>query len=218
MWYLIPLILALVIVFLLFLKIRVCLSYEDEFVVKVKVLFLNFSVIPRKQKKIKPKNYSLKKLQKRQDKLKKKNQKKELKKQKHVSEHQKDKADKIKDILELIKIVLDNVLSPFGKYLKIEILKLYIKIATNDPSRTAIVYGAVSQTASYIIEGLSNITNVDVKKKESINIFADFLSEKSEAAINITLGLRVWHLFSISFKFAFAFLKKNLNKQKEQSK
>ena len=83
MWYLIPLILALVIVFLLFLKIRVCLSYEDEFVVKVKVLFLNFSIIPKKEKKIKPKNYSLKKLQKRQDKLKKKNQKKEQKKQKH---------------------------------------------------------------------------------------------------------------------------------------
>ena len=218
MWYLIPLIIALVIVFLLFLKIRICLSYEDEFVVKVKVLFFNISIIPKKEKKIKPKNYSLKKLQKRQDKLKKKNQKTEQKAQKHKDEHPKDKATKIKDILELIKIILNNVLSPFGKYLKIEILKLYVKIATNDPSKTAIIYGGVSQTASYIIEWLSNITNVDVKKKESINIFADFLSDKSEAAINITLGLRVWHLFSISFKFAFAFLKNNLNKQKEQSK
>ena len=218
MWYLIPLILALFIVFLLFLKIRVCLSYDDEFVVKVKILFLNFSIIPKKQKKLKVKDFSTKKLKKRQDKLKKKNQEKEQKKQKRQSEHQKDKGEKIKDILELIKIILDNVLSPFGRYLKVEIIKLYIKIATNDPSKTAIIYGGVSQTASYIVEWLSNITNVDVKNKDSINIYADFLSETSEAKINLTLGLRVWHLFSISFKFAFAFLKKNLKHQKEQVK
>ncbi len=218
MWYLIPLILALFIVFLLFLKIRVCLSYDDEFVVKVKILFLNFSIIPKKQKKLKVKDFSTKKLKKRQDKLKKKNQEKEQKKQKRQSEHQKDKGEKIKDILELIKIILDNVLSPFGRYLKVEIIKLYIKIATNDPSKTAIIYGGVSQTASYIVEWLSNITNVDVKNKDSINIYADFLSETSEAKINLTLGLRVWHLFSISFKFAFAFLKKNLKQQKEQVK
>ena len=218
MWYIITLILLLFIVFLLFLKIRVCLSYEEEFSIKVKVLFLNFSIFPKAEKKIKVKDYSTKKLQKRQDKLKKKNLKKEQKKQKRSEEHQQNKADKIKGALEIIKIVLENVLSPFGKYLKVEILKLYIKIATDDPSKTAIIYGGVSQSASYIIEWLSNITNVDVKRKESIQVYADFLSEKSEAKINLTLGLRVWHILSISFKFAFAFLKKNLNKQKEQSK
>ena len=65
MWYIIPLILLLFIVFLLFLKIKVCLSYEEEFNIKVKVLFLNFSIFPKAEKKLKVKDYSTQKLQKK---------------------------------------------------------------------------------------------------------------------------------------------------------
>ena len=139
--------------------------------------------------------------------------KKKTPKTKKTSE-KKDKATQIKDILELIKLIFESVASPFGKYLKVEIVKIYAKIATDDPARTAIIYGLASQSIAYIIEFLSNITNVDVKRKSSIQVIPDFASSNSEAKINITLGLKGWHALVLATKFFMAY---NLHKIKKQN-
>lgn len=216
MWWLILLIPLALIVFLLFLKVRLCLVYDEDFNVKAKVLFLNIPLFPRPNKPPRPKDYSLKALEKKQKKLNKKNKKKEDKekaKPKNEEAPPKDKGTKLKEILELIKIILDNVMSPFGRYLKVEILALHIKIGNSDPAKTAVLYGGVCQTVSYIVELLSNVTNVDVKKRNSISVTPDFFEGKTEAKINITLGLRVWHALSLAIKFFMGYLK-NLNSKK----
>ena len=211
MWWLLLLIPLVLIALVLFVRFRLCLVYEDELIIKIKVMFLKFSLYPKKQKKLNPRDYSLKSLQKKQDKLTKKKPK--TKKQTDPSP-KKDKATQIKDILDIIKIVLENVMSPFGRYLKVEIVRIYVKIATNDAAKTAVIYGLASQSVAYIIELLSNLTNVDVKRKNSIIVTSDFLSEKSEAKINITLGLKGWHAIALAVKFFMAYLKSK-NKQSQ---
>jgi hypothetical protein len=210
MWWLLLLIPFALIMLVLFVKVRLCLIYEDDLDVKVKVLFFNIPLYPQKQKKIKPSDYSLNKLQKKQAKLDKKS-KKQPKKQTASQPKGKDTATKIKDSIGLIRIILDNVMSPFGRYLKIEIIKIYVKIASEDAAKTAFIYGLASQGIAYIIELLSNVTNVDVKKKNSIRIIPDFLDTTSEARINITLGLRGWHAFVLAVKFFMGYIKSKNN-------
>ncbi len=215
MWWLLLLLPLLLIIFLLFLKVRICISYEEELSVKVKVLFLNIPIIPQKEKKIK--KLSAKKHKKQQEKLAKKSQKneekKQLKKQHKEAAPKKKLSETVTEVLDLVKIVLNDVIPTFGKHLKIEIVKLYIRVSSNDPANTAVTYGVVSQSVAYIVELLSNVTNVDVKKPHSINVFPDFFSEKSEASINITFGLRVWHALSVGLKFVIGFIKSKMKKQ-----
>ena len=210
MWWLILFIPIILLVLLMFLKVRLCLAYEDDFSVKIKVLLFNITLFPRSVKKPNPKDYSIKALQKKQNKLGKKKTKNSKSQPKEAPE--KDKATKIKEILEIIKIILKNVMSPFGRYLKVEIIKMHITVGTDDPAKTALAYGGICQLTSYIVELLSNLTNVDVKKKNSIIVKPDFLESKTDAKINITLSLKVWHGLSLAFKFFMAYIKRNNQK------
>ena len=215
MWWLVLLIPIALIVLLLFLKIRLCLVYDDDFSVKIKVLFFNINLFPRSVKKPNPKKYSIKALQKKQNKLNKKKTKKQSENNVQGSaqeETSNNKSSKIKEILELIKIILENVMSPFGRYLKVEIIKMHITVGTDDPAKTAVIYGGICQLTSYIIELLSNLTNVDVKKQNSIIVNPDFLEGKTDGKINITLGLRVWHGLSLALKFFMGYINKKNKK------
>ncbi len=210
MWWLILLIPIILIVLLMFLKIRLCLVYEDDFSVKLKILLFNINLFPRSIKKPNPKKYSIKALQKKQIKLGKKKAKKSTSSSEESTK--KDKSTKIKEILEIIKIILENVMSPFGRYLKVEILKMHITVGTDNPAQTALIYGGICQITSYIVELLSNITNVNVKNNNTIIVKPDFLEGTNNAKINITLGLRVWHGLSLAFKFFMGYIKrKNQN-------
>ena len=140
---------------------------------------------------------------KKQKKQEKKNSKKTAD---DTAQQQKGKSEKLKEILELIKIILSNVMSPFGRYLKVEILDMHITVGTSDPSKTAFLYGTVCQSVAYITELLSNLTNVDVKRKNSITVEPDFLDGKTDADINITLGLRVWHALALAIKFFMGYI------------
>ncbi len=206
MWWIIPLVILFLICLIPFLRVRLCLAYDEELTVKIKVLFIPFTLFPQKQKKIRAKDFSIKRMQKKQKKQK---TKKKAEKPKKDSQ---GKGKKITEILELIKIILNNVLSPFGRYLKLEIAKIHVKIGTDDPAKTAVYYGLASQSVAYIVEFLSNITNVSVKNKKSISVVPDFTSDRSDAKIDITFGLRVWHAVSLATKFYLGYNKLTENK------
>lgn len=209
MWWIILLIILFLICLIPFLRVRLCLAYNKELTVKLKVLFLPITLFPQKQKKIRAKDYSIKSLQKKQKKQK---TKKKQKTEKPKEEPQKT-GEKITEILDLVKIILNNVLSPFGRYLKLEIAKIYVSIGTDDPAKTAVYYGLASQSVAYIVEFLSNVTNVSVKNKKSISVVPDFTSESSDAVINITFGLRVWHALSLAIKFYLGYNELTENKK-----
>ncbi len=208
MWWIILLVILFLICLIPFLRVRLCLAYDEDLTVKLKILFIPYTLFPQKQKRIRAKDFSIKKLQKKQKKQKTK------KSTKKAKEETKDKNKNINEILELIKIILDNVLSPFGRYLKLEIAKIHVKIGTDDAAKTAVYYGLASQSVAYIVEFLSNLTNVSVKSKKSISVVPDFASDKSDAIINITFGLRIWHAVSLATKFYLGY--NNLKENKQQ--
>ncbi len=204
-------------VFILSLKANVILEFDDELRVVLRVLCFNIVLAPAKEKKpIGLKDYTFEKHQKRlrgnYQKYVKKQEKKEKKKVKKDAakavKKEKKKAEKdlpkkpkrsILDWVNIAGAVIGALFSKFAKRLHIKVARLNIKVATGDAASTAIMYGAIIQSVSYIIEILDRITNLDGVEKAEISVEPDYLSESMTLDLKFVFSLRVWHVFNILF-------------------
>lgn len=175
------------------LKIKINIVLDEKFAVYAKVLFIKIKLFP-KDKKIK-----------KQKKVKEKEEKKKT----HAVKADDNENIKLK-IVDYIKIACDVVklfFKKFAKLLHVKLAKVYIRVATGDAAQTAILYGVISQALSYLIEALDTVTNLDGLKKAYINVEPDYLSEKFDAKINITLSVRVFGLLDIGINSLVRFIK-----------
>jgi len=233
MGWIIFLCVALLITVFLFTWVRFIFIYDGELSVILRFGIIRKRLYPASERKINPKRYSRKKVAE----LKKKQELKELRKAEKKAEKKKKadakkakessgktdvqpeegkkkpKKNKIKSILELISLVrklIFIVFSKFFKYLRIDVARLNLTVATGDASSTAIAFGAVNAAVGSLCELLSNIMHFNTNDNTEISVNADFLREKSEADIYISMRLRIWHLFSILGAAAIKFIKEKL--------
>ena len=215
------------------LRANVILAYDGQFSLKIRVLFLSIPITPKKEKKPPdPDRYSPEKYRKMLDKAAQKEAKKQQKKAKKAQKKQekspknanpagksagapkKKEKKSVSDILGLVSQILAAVkglFGSFGKHLRIEAVRLHVTVASEDAAKTALLYGAVCQSAAYLLEILSSVTNFKAKDREQIRIDADFLSEKSTADVHLIFRLRVWHVFAMLFSALGGFLKKRIS-------
>lgn len=190
------------IVILLFVRAAVTVTYSDDLSVVLKILFLKFSLYPKKEKKpitslSKKQLLRLeKKKQKKADKKSKKKAKKAGENNGHaVGKQKKKKKHSIVETLTLLKDIFSSVAPKLAKYLKITLAKIHITVATDDAAKTAITYGVVSQSVAYLIEALDIHANLCGERDIAVDV--DYLSEKSRADLDIKLSLRVWQVIYI---------------------
>ncbi len=213
------LIIALVITALLLLRIKIVIKYTDELVLYIKVLFVKIKLVPKKEKKIKPSDYTKKKLLKRQKKEEEKEQKKLAKKAKRDEEkaeeknHPEKKKEKppILDTIRMIKLLLAVFLKRFFGHLRIDLARLNITVASEDAAKTALLYGYLCQGVAYIVELLDRFTNLKKGRNAEISVAPDFTAEKLVADIHIAFSLTVGQALDILFRTAFAFVRSKLN-------
>lgn len=163
------------------LRVNINIKYEDELTVYLRVLFVKIKLFPQNDKGFNAKKY---------DKKQKKNQDKPSVKLKEKSEADKEKAE----LSETISIITDTVkvfFKTFSKHLHVKLAKIHIIVATPDAAKTAILYGAVSGAAACLLDLLDEITNLDKVKNSSIVIEPDFVAQKSDVRINITLYMSI---------------------------
>ena len=193
--------LVLFLLFNLFVKIQL-IYIGEEFKLYVKVLFLKIITIPEPDKKPK--------------KEKKPKEKKLVKKSESTAPKKKKKETSFDDLLELISAIrqiADKISLYFRKYLRVDIKALRIKVAGNDAASAAMMYGIVSQSVSFLLEMIDeNIKKIKYKRKDSVLVTTDFVSEKFEAQINITFKIRVWQLLVIGISSMKEFLANVYNK------
>lgn len=123
----------------------------------------------------------------------------------------KKKKKSLAEILEWVYVGLDALKGlgkSFGKHFEIEAVKMKIAVGSEDAAQTAILYGIIVQMAAYLVEGLSAITNFRCKKREEMQITADFLSEKMVMDLHFIFKVRVWHVFAWVFAAIGAALKR----------
>ena len=218
-------------VFILSLKATVTVAYRDEVALSVRVLFLKIRILPKKEKKKGPHAMSEKQAQKIKKKLRKKQQKKaEAKQKKQEKKQAKKEAPKEKkkksladilDMIVLIRTLLAKIIKTFFGHLRIDIVRLKIRVATGDAATTALAYGTVTQAVNLLFPVLEKTKNFSTPKKRDIDIVADFAGEEMEADVEFSFSLRVWHLFHAAFAALGSaikhFVKKAFRDQKKKA-
>ncbi len=203
---------------LLFLKASIVIKYKEEVELYVKVLFFKIPILPKKDD-IDYRDYSLKKLKKKQAKDAKKEKKKANKKdKKQTKKAAGDKAAKknadivssVTFIIELVKILTKK----FFGHLKIEVTRIILTVATDDPAKTGVLYGACCAVISQLLELLDRITTLRRRGKHEVSVNADFLPGKISCDIEIRFSLRVIGVLDIGFALAYNYIKDKFKKQK----
>jgi len=75
--------------------------------------------------------------------------------------------------------------------LRLHTARLHVRVATGDAATTAIAFGAVSQSVSYLLAALDQVTDLKAPPTH-ISVEPDFLAERSSLDVKLILQARVW--------------------------
>lgn len=161
------------------------------------MLFIKIRLFPQKNKKFNAKKHD-KKQKKKQD------QPSTFIKDKALADKEKDElSSKILTVAETVKAFF----TVFSGHLRVKLARIHITVATSDAAKTAILYGVVSGAAACLVDLLDEITNLSRIQKSSILIEPDFVSEKSNISINITLSISVFGALRTLVKTLFRYIR-----------
>ena len=197
---------------ILSLRAKLFIKLDDGFTVRAGIGPVIRTLYPKeKKKRRKPRlsSFSYKKHQKRleRDRIKaekeaaKKAKKKSKKKGKPekiadkasetASKKKKTLAERITAIADLIRFILSEF-PRLASYIRTDIRKAHITVGGKDAAQTAQLYGAVSGAVSVLTELLSAKTKLKPIRENAIAVNADFLSEKTSAALDISLQVSLF--------------------------
>ena len=213
---------------LLLLRIRLTITLRDKVSLTLSILCFRIRLFPRKQKKVKWRQYSPKRAAKiaarKAKKQAKKQAKKAAKKAKKATEKHLATTDcpqekmTLAEKLVLVRALAATLLRKTHKHLKLKMARLHIRVATGDAASTAILYGAVSGVLASLLALLDRATSLRAKQPQ-VAVFADYLSEKPSADVKLVFSISVRGALAILFAAAFSYLRakaaqKSARKQK----
>ena len=215
--------------------IRITVIYDDEVTVRVRVLFLNLQIVPGKKKKIRLKDYRIKRFRKMRlkqraaerakarkaaEKKKAKEAKKQAKKEareaaKKAGKEQKkslrqiyaDLKGKVDFGLDIVKCVAAPLVKRFYRSLRVDVYRICLTIATGDAASTAQTYGIACAAVSDLLELLGQTMHLTYKKDAVVRVTPDFLSEQSQIDLHICFRLRIRHILALPFGAVVDFIK-----------
>lgn len=207
------------------IRAEVIIKYADEFGLAVRVCGIKITIMPRKQKKVRPGDYTPAKIARRAEKARKKAEKDAKKKKEKKAKKAASKAEKaelkkqgklkkkpIGDIVSLILALVKTAVGRFARHLRVRVARLHINVATGDAANTAVLYGTIAQSVAYIAALLDSTKTLKDPARADVCIRADYLSEKTTADIEIGFSIRVWQVFDVLIRTAVTFIKKETKK------
>lgn len=198
------LIVLLLIVFILSVSIRFHIQYLNNApIAYVKILCFKLPVYPSKPKK--------------------KNQKTKAKKNqsKKASAAEEKPKQSLGDIQSGVRTVIDiitELLEKFLSSLTVTATRIYISVGSDNAAKTALLYGGICQSVSYLIELLDNITKFKTHKNTYIHVGCDFSSEETIAEIHLVLSMRVYRIIGHGFRVLKLLIKQKIKNESINSK
>lgn len=197
----------------------------DELKLDVSVLGIKIGILPKKPKKYKLSDYTLKKIAKRDKKKAEKDAKKAaaaaLKKKKKAEEKKKKQASQKKltkaeikeqkkkkkasrpPLPKLITLLRDTLgfffPSLFGKF-HFHVARIKLKIGGKDAAETALTYYAVTNALGPVLGFIDRHSNLHGMKRAEIDISPDFLSEEIKADVKIGFSTSLGGLLGPAIK------------------
>lgn len=206
----IVIVLAVLIIALLSLNFKLYLKIDGTTHIRAGVGPVVFSLLPKKKKKIRLKDYTYKRYKKNLEKKRKKQLKKaekldkkrkadELKK--NADEAAKDKTETPEEKLFTLSSLLEFAAEQFPKAvskLKINVKKLIVKVGGNDAAKIALDYGKLEAAVSLLMELLDNKTRLSKIKEGSVIVYADFLAVKTTIELDISVKIRGFSIVGLA--------------------
>ena len=216
---------VLLIVAILSVKVTLLMSYDSEFKLSVKWLFIKLKILPKKEKEDKPKKEKTKK-----EKPKKEKDKTEEEKNEEKAE-EKPKKDNIlvafyknqglSGVIQLLNDTVSAIGGMFGSIFKHMIfheLKLHITVGTDDSAETAILYG---KTCSSVFPAMGLITSTCKVKEFGCRVDPNFIEPEKSAKFNVVLSIRPIFITNavvvLAFKLLFKVVLKLLSNTSAES-
>ena len=207
--YTIGAILGLVLLILL-IRVRIIFSYGEKLSLKVGALFINYDVL--KKRTGKKKKAKKNKTDKRKTKASSVSGAEPPQKKNMLKEFTEDMD--IGDFLDLISTFFSSLGKMVDKHLYVRLNKFRILVGGEDPARSAIQFGAICQSCTYLFEILKNSTKLYPLEKSDVSVYHDFTVKKSEYELDITVKLRIIHVLGMLLSVLFEFIKLKESKTK----
>lgn len=206
---------------------HVTVEMAEDVALTVRFLGIPIRILPKKSKTYKIKNYTLKKIRKRDAKAAQKAAKAaEKKKQKQAAKAEKkaaaakltkeeirERKEKKKasrpaltDLIPLVCRTLSLFVSRFFGKLHIKVAKLHVRVGGADAMQTAVVYGGVNQAVQYLVEFLRRTCRMSSLKNADIRVEPDFLSDKVEYEFKLTVSVSLGNVLGALIKAGWRFL------------
>ncbi len=211
-------------------RVKVTINLDDELTLYVRAFGIKINILPKKPKKYRISDYTLKKIAKRDKKnaeaAAKKAQKATEKKAKKTAQKQKKKEeaakltkeekraqkqakkaarppmpDTVSLFLRIIKLFFSGFLSRFHFH----VARINIIVGADDAAKTALTYYVISNAIRPVLNFLDKHSNLHGMKNAEINVAPDFLSEEIKAEVNMSFSMSLGGLLGVLFKTAFSF-------------
>ncbi len=212
-WYIAAAVLC-VLIALALLRIRIVLSYTEEVSAKLQILFFRFTLYPRK-KRVSLRRYTYRRYRKRLLAQRKKESQRKPKPQVRASAK---KKRPLKESMRLYQYLFSRLYKRILHHFRIDVARLHVTVATGDAAQTAIATGIVSQAVAYVMEILSNHTNLHHSYHADVRVEPDFLAEKSKVSCKLLFSLRVYEIIDIGIRFFYHYLLGSMRRQNSLSK
>lgn len=195
----------LLIALLLLLRVRICIVLKDDIGVTLHILCFKKRLFPRR-KAPKRKYLSKKRAAKNARKAAKKAAREKAKaaKKKHLFPSKKKRT--LAEKIVLVRAISAVLVRKTRKHLRLHAARLHIRVATGDAAQTAVLYGVVCQSLSYLLALFDRVTKLKAVTPD-VSVTADYLAEKPSADVKLVFSLRVWGAIAILFGAAFAYIR-----------
>ena len=206
---------------ILLVPVGIELRYDGEIALDAKIAFVRIALVPKRRKKIKLRKFSKKRFGKMLAKEEKKEEKKAAKKSAHkdeavpekkpeaTAEKKAEKKPKLVSDLWEMRSLLIRTVGAFIHRIRTKVARICVTIGSEDAAKSALLYGAVSQFAVYILEILRSQTKM--AREGEVVIGVDFTSEKTRADVDVRLSICVGSVIAVAIGFGVGYFKHRIN-------
>ena len=204
-------------------RARVDLQFKDELSLKVSFLGIKLFALPKKPKKYKISDYTLKKIAKRDKKKAKKEAKKAEKKKIKQAQKKKKKSEKkkptkeekrvkkatrpaISDMADLFLRLIKLFFSKFFARFHFHVAKIRIRVGSDNAAKTAMLHTAICGSLKPLLIILDKHSNLHGMKRADIDISPDFLGEKIEFDVDLGFSMSLGALLGVLLRVLFSAL------------
>ncbi len=205
--------------FVLLFSVRVSFNMElnENFSLSVRAFGIKINIYPKKEKKYKISDYTPKKIAKREAKAAKKKAKRDAKKAKRRSKRpdkskltkeekralkkkKKESRPAMGDMISFFAEIAKLLFSTFFSHLHVKTSKIHIRVGGSDAAQTALLWYGVYASCTGIMAFLDKHSNLHGKQRADIQIVPDYLSEKIEADLKLSLSMNLFGALCVLLK------------------